>query len=476
MEWKSSEKYLNYCFWLIFIGLVGWFKFQYHELWKDEWQAWFVAKDKSLPEMLSFLYYEGHPALWYLYLKIVSIFSTGNNDMVPIQSAHLITVAAGLYFLLVKFRIPLLFKVVFTLSYFMIFEYGIINRGYYLVILFAFWAVWLLSKAHYNKKHLAWVLFFLFQTEVYGAIMALVLGAYALYDQYLTTGSYRNNTLFIGIGTGLAVFILSVFPRTSDHVARTASRQWDAIDKLFMSIQGNLSNTFMPGATKDTFTYGWTGTGLFLSVLCLAFITFVFYKNKKTLWAALLFIAGILVFSNLFFLGGIRQWGMGFVFFIALLQLRAVQLRKDILASVMILVFGVFNLIHGFKALKEDFNIPFTNAATTGAFIKEKVPQKVPVVALNKFDATPVIGYAGRKFYELPDGVEFSYFRWVDKIYIPTESELKQFAKYKNVGGLVLLSPQPIDTLRYLNAQFWEKFTDTNYKNENYYLYQLPDR
>ncbi|MBK8818604.1 MAG: hypothetical protein IPN49_05755 [Saprospiraceae bacterium] len=34
--------------------LLIYVKFFVHELWKDEWQAWFVAKDKNLIEIISF--------------------------------------------------------------------------------------------------------------------------------------------------------------------------------------------------------------------------------------------------------------------------------------------------------------------------------------------------------------------------------------------------------------------------------------
>ena len=67
---------LPYILWLLFVCIIGYFKIAHHELWKDEWQAWFVAKDLGIKELLSFLYYEGHPSLWYLYLKIFTIFST----------------------------------------------------------------------------------------------------------------------------------------------------------------------------------------------------------------------------------------------------------------------------------------------------------------------------------------------------------------------------------------------------------------
>ena len=57
---------------LIFLAIVG-VKFGYHEQWKDEWQAWFLARDLNVPDLLGFLYYEGHPALWYLWMKPFSL-------------------------------------------------------------------------------------------------------------------------------------------------------------------------------------------------------------------------------------------------------------------------------------------------------------------------------------------------------------------------------------------------------------------
>jgi hypothetical protein len=167
---------------------------------------------------------------------------------------------------------------------------------------------------------------------------------------------------------------------------------------------------------------------------------------------------------------------MGFVFFISLLEIRNIDFRKEWLASLLLSISGFFNMIYGMKAMREEVRLPFTNAEKTGLFIKEKVPVRVPVVAINKFEATPVIGYAERKFYELPDGVEFSYFRWVDRIYLPSENELKLFGKFKGVGGIIVLSPKPLDTERYPSIQLWQKFDTLNYKKENYYIYTLTVR
>ena len=468
----KQNKNILLILWGIFSSLIGYFKFVHHELWKDEWQAWFVAKDKTLTEILSFLYYEGHPALWYLYLKPFTLVSDFIDAVRLISVAHMFTVIAGLYFLFVKFRIPVLLKVLFAFSYCVFFEYGIVNRGYFLVLLFVFWAAWLLSQQDYSKKQLGVVLFLLCQTEVYGTIMAIALGVYILVTEGINLASLKSKSI-LGLTTGILIFIVSVFPRSSGHVAKTNGKESGLTDKILTAFQGNLSNTYMVGSTDDTFSYGWTGIGIFLSTLCLIGLWYLYHKSRPLTITLGLFVLTMIIFSAFIFLGGIRQWGMGFVFLIALTQIRGLDIKREKISTAILIIFCLFNLFHGLKAIREEINIPFTNAKEAGNFIKEKVPKKVPIVAINKFESTPVIGYAGRKFFELPDGIEFSYFKWVDKIYFPTESELKLFGKFKGVGGLIILAPKPLDPDRFPAVQLWQKFDAPNYKRENYFIYTL---
>ncbi|MBL0023913.1 MAG: hypothetical protein IPO98_02355 [Saprospiraceae bacterium] len=469
----TGKKYSIYAVWAVFVFLIGYIKLSYHELWKDEWQAWFVASDKSLGQIFSFLYYEGHPALWYLYLKPFTFLQSLANPVSIMSIAHLVTVALGLYFLFIRFRLPLFLKIFFALSYFLFFEYGIVNRGYFMVILMTFWVTSLISQEHNNKLYAGLGLFLLCQTEVYGVFMAIALGFY-IYLKSKSGLDRLKNIDFYGLALGLLVFLISVFPRVSGHVGKTRGKDLSFIDTILTSLQGNLSNTYLLGSTPDTFTVGWTAIGLVLSILCLGGLIYVFYKDKMVWKSFLAFLAMMLIFSIFFFVGGVRQWGMGFVFFVAMLELRGMDIRKECGVAGIIITFCMFGLIHNVKAVREDIRLPFTNAKKTGLFIRDKVPAKVPVVAINKFEATPVIGYAGRKFYELPAGAEFSYFRWVDKIYLPTENELKLFARYKGVGGITILTPKPLDNTRFPNVKLWQKFDEENYKKENYFLYTLP--
>jgi hypothetical protein len=48
-----------------------------HEMWRDEHQAWLVARDaNSLSQLLDNMNYEGNPALWHFFLYW---YNTGNS-------------------------------------------------------------------------------------------------------------------------------------------------------------------------------------------------------------------------------------------------------------------------------------------------------------------------------------------------------------------------------------------------------------
>ena len=120
----------------LLLGLVLWLKLGHHELWKDEWQAWLMARDMSWGELLGSLYYEGHPALWYVYLKVWSFLPMA--DVTLIQWSHYLLIGLAFAVFLLRFDMPLWLKILFLLGYYPLFEYGVVNRGYAWVMLFTF--------------------------------------------------------------------------------------------------------------------------------------------------------------------------------------------------------------------------------------------------------------------------------------------------------------------------------------------------
>ncbi len=458
-------------------------KFGFHEMWKDEWQAWLMARDMGWGELTASLYYEGHPALWYSYLKIWTGISGILNlaEDVALQLAHTLVIIAALGVFIVKFRLPLWVKILLLLGYFFFFEYGIVNRGYALVMLLAFSVAASLEAVDRKPFKLAALLFLLCQTEVFGVLMG---GAFFFY-LLLEKGFFKTpievikqaTVLKLGAGLllGILVFVLSVFPRGEKEALSQAytSAPFSAAN-LGEAFQGQLANTYLIGLIPDTNVFGVTALGIGLSFIVLFAISYLFWQEKKVLLTWLLFTLVYFLFGAGIYPGGVRQWGMGFLFFVICLQLWAFKKPQINPAKMAILLAIIaFQAYYNGLALSKEFQFPFSQAKSAAQFIQQNVPENVPIVAINKFAAAPVIGYAGRKFYEMPEGVEFSYFKWLQKIYLPTEAELRLFAKFKNVGGIIIISDKQLPSQRYPTVQLWESFDGFNLKNENYYLYAL---
>ena len=481
---QNKKLWISIAVFLIVSALYFFFKIEYHELWKDEWQPWLLARDKSLAHLLRFLHQEGHPALWFCYLVPWASISNSAN-FAPDQQVLLFEIAHGLLFvaalaiLLFRFQMPLLLRIATAGSFFFFYEYGIVNRGYMLLIVLSFLLFSLLKEKGKTGIAVAVLLFLICQTEVYGVFAAGGLFICLWWDYYQKEGqvAFVNNKEMRrnawALFSGVFVFVLTVFPRGTNKVVGLNT---DAllIDNIAHSFQGNFANAFWIGLIPDTNVFGYGAFGLVASLVLLGLVVAFFWRDKGLLVAFLVYMLAAVVFGTYIYQGGVRHWGVNFIFFVGLVELyfrrngSLSKLQMGLIASFMLCQF-----YYNYLAIDKDLKYPFSNARITAAFINEKIPTNVPIMAINKFETAPVVAYSGRTVYALPTGEPFTYYQWLDKVYMPPEKELTIFAKYKKKSGLVILSPKPLNKDRYPNVELWKAFDGYNMKNENYYVYLL---
>lgn len=106
----------------------------FHEPWFDEAQAWLIARDAGIVELLKTVtHYEGHPPFWFLYL--MPLAKSGVPFEFGIKLVNFILMGSAMTLIIFKapFNRPIRFFAPFT--YFFFFQYGVISRPYSLMML-----------------------------------------------------------------------------------------------------------------------------------------------------------------------------------------------------------------------------------------------------------------------------------------------------------------------------------------------------
>lgn len=157
---KKDKKILNYILFVV-LFCFNLYLVLNHEYWRDETQAWLIAKDCKLTadSIFTITSYEGHPILWFL---VLMPFAKLGISIEIMKYIALLFVTAALYILIFRIDMPLWIKAVMALSPTFVGFYVAPSRSYSLA------ALLLISiTALYNKKNERPILF--------GILLALLL-------------------------------------------------------------------------------------------------------------------------------------------------------------------------------------------------------------------------------------------------------------------------------------------------------------
>ena len=141
-----------------------------HEMWRDELQAWMVARDAhSLSQLFQNLRYEGHPPLWHLFLYA---FSAVTHDPLSMQVFHIL-ISTTFIFLINRYApFSLLSKILITFGYYTFYEYNLISRGYGLAFLIVTTFLILYAKRRQYYILISLLMFLLASINVHGLLLS----------------------------------------------------------------------------------------------------------------------------------------------------------------------------------------------------------------------------------------------------------------------------------------------------------------
>jgi hypothetical protein len=143
-----------------------------HEPWRDEAQAWLIARDLPVLGIFHQMAYEGSPGLWHMLLMPLAKLGLPYISM-NLLNLLILWLAAGVF--MYKSVFSKITKILFLFSYYMAWEYSIIARSYGLSVLFLF-AIAALDEQRFKKPLIyAGLIFLLFNTNAHSCFLAMCL-------------------------------------------------------------------------------------------------------------------------------------------------------------------------------------------------------------------------------------------------------------------------------------------------------------
>ena len=484
----------------------------HHEMWRDELQAWLLARDSTSPaDLLANLKYGGHPALWHLLLMPLTQLTA---SPVAMQVLHLV-IASTTVFLVARFGpFNRLQSALFAFGYFPLYEYGVISRSYALSLLLVVIACIFLRDRWRRPVRLGAALFLLSHTSVHGAILALAL-IFGLVLDFLLHGRFlighssaALRRICIAFLLALSGFLLSVaqLHPPPDAAAMSLTLHFDATH-FFNCLRFFVSVIFFP--LGWSFPWVPNGPGEFydldalysVPVACVLLAAIVWYYRRRVvpLGVYLGSVFGLLAFFYVFHGGALCHHGFLLVAFLMLLWMGQAfspsyagasfspVLRRY--ASVLLSIFLAFHAFGGIRAFQYDLRYPFSLAHRTAEYLRAESLDSLPMIGHMDHAASAVLGFLENKrsiHYARADRAG-SFIRWdvarkapvTDAALLSRKTPVTDVALLSRTAALaahedspvVLILNSPLGLHGYSEVRPLVSFTGALLEDENFHLY-----
>lgn len=396
---------------LAFVLLSTWTAL-HHEMWRDEIQAWLIARDSAtVAELLRNLKYDGHPGLWHLLLMPLTRLTWSPHAM---QALHLIIATTSVWLVVRHAPFPRGIRALFAFGYFPVYEYAVISRNYApgLLLLLLICLLW--PARQKRLMLLSGLMVLLGHTSVHGLILAIALASGIALEGFGAARARHAVALPRHFGPGIAVMALGflsaalqMYPpgdsgfatgwfRTPD-LAR-ADMVLDTVAASFLPLPDNAVAYWNSHFLASQFRWATTYQKLqwAVSIMCLLCATLSLRRHPIALAVYSCATTGLLLFFYIKYPGYLRHHGFLFLAFFAACWLaradrdhseRDGNMNMSFLALIL-----VVQAAAGLRAAYLEYQHPFSNAASAARLLAQHGMANLPLVAEPDDRAMAVIG------------------------------------------------------------------------------------
>jgi hypothetical protein len=501
MSNPKSEWLANLVLTLPFL-ILYWADLAHHTLFFDELNAWAIAAaSPTLPKLFHLVHYEGHPWLWYFLLWFPSRFTHDPRAMLWIVAP----VGTAIY-LLVGMLSPFtrLQKVLLFLSYFVAFEYTVMNRMYCVMFLMALlYVVRRMRKPEKVVGNVA-LLGVMANTDMTGLLLSIALLLEYVYDRYRSnkrtgwsTESKRALTLAVGIYMSMLLLcVLSLLPASDMSWQSTGHLgEYSAKPTYLVRVAANMiAAPWWPISPEFPRRFWETDAQVQRFLLLLVPLVLLAYWRTLRRDRNLLIMMGLvltlgILFADIVYVGRVRHWGIAFITFLLCLWIkndRGIRQGAERPQSWPFSAYALMTLsaVSGIVATISSWTHPFSQAKAAAVWIRQNEPKDVLLVGAPDVSFASVAEEMQRPVYFMECNCidTFKLFSHQREDFPDEEvvNRLSDTINRLNASSLLFvfwraLLPGELESLkaRSLSISLVKEFTGADSRFENHYIYRI---
>ncbi len=366
---------------LFFFVVLSIFVSIHHEPWADEANPWLMAKGASVSELFTtYLHSEGHPALWYLVLKVFQWFGLKYNYffIIPIIFSTL-----GVAIFLFQSNFKMYLKILFPFTYFIFYQYTIVARGYCLILLLLSLLAWIYPKRKEKCLTFSILLILLLSLESYTYLLSGSLFLLYLYDYYQLkkegkkNKKYRNCLILLFFSFLLTA--IYVFPSSTYSLPHQGSL-YSLSDSFFTSFHSNRVIKY------------------FSTIFLLFLFYFIYQKQgtKRQKIEVLFFLLPIIAF---FLLKYHNLWHLGIILEVFLFCLWIHHFENSKVLNIVLLVTFLIQISWSISSTHYDIKNNYSSGKEVANFIKQYDYQNMDIYGMSYYDVV-VNPYFSKNIYK----------------------------------------------------------------------------
>ncbi len=408
-----------------FISIAS-FTMYFHEMWRDEYQAWQISFfSESIRDLFANIHFEGHPAGWFLILYFLSGIS---SDPVIMQIVHLVISAAGVFLILKYSPFSLYEKILLVAGYFFIYEYTVISRNYSISIILIVILCIQLGRLKINSWITGIALFLLCNTNLYGGILAAVFTFFLMlrvFDRQ-TDKNHAMGFLFPVSMAVIGLILLYIQIRPASLVHANDYYKWKggiSFDRFvetgdkFFNVLFALPEIKIDHSFGQNIFSGFSALKFLAAGIVLSVAGWNFRRNRKIL---AMFIAGILTLFVVLYLNehtSLRHEGFIFIFFICTIWMfRSASTSTQCTRSFkrMFMFILIAQAVGGLTAVAKDILYPFSNLKDAAQFIVRNNFGKYDISGMADYIVSPISAFTRKQIFVPETGKEIYFITWDD--------------------------------------------------------------